>query len=202
MKINISLSGLPNFKSCPNTPDGKPGPNHFGTIHINTTIPEVEDAYIDALAGRPSHRPIVEMTIPSTLDPTLAPPGHHVASLFVQYVPYHLKNGKWDEETKKKYSDRVFDVIDEYAPGFKKLVIHRDVLAPPDLERIFGLTGGNIMHGSMSLDQLMWMRPSPGFGNYQMPIEGLYLCGAGAHPGGGVMGACGRNAAKKLISSL
>jgi len=141
------------------------------------------------------------MTLPSAVDPTIAPEGQHVAQLFIQYTPYNLKNGKsWTEEsTKDEFANRVFSVIDEYAPGFSKAIIGKDVLTPVDLEKIFGLTGGNIFHGSMGMDQLYWMRPVPGWSNYKTPIPKLYLCGAGTHPGGGVMGASGRNAAHKIM---
>ena len=141
---------------------------------------------------------MIEMTIPSTLDDTLAPSGKHVASLFVQHVPYTLRDDTW-ESARDQFADRVFAIIDELAPGFAASVLHRDVLAPPDLERIFGITGGNIFHGAMTPNRLWFRRPLPGLSGYRTPITGLYLCGAGTHPGGGVMGACGRNAATTIL---
>jgi len=126
--------------------------------------------------GKSSERPIIEMTIPSSLDKTVAPSGKHVAQLFVQYTPYHLSQGSWvDPRTKEVFADRVFDVIEEYAPGFKKSVVGRDILSPYDLETIFGLTGGNIFHSAMGLDQLFWFRPAPGFANYRSPIQNLFV---------------------------
>ncbi|KAM5140895.1 pyridine nucleotide-disulfide oxidoreductase domain-containing protein 2 [Mantella aurantiaca] len=203
-KINVAIDRLPNFLSIPNTPDGKPLPHHQCSIHLNSEhMKLLDEAREDACRGIPSTRPMIELCIPSSLDPTLAPPGCHVISIFSQYTPYTLTGGKrWDDEERNKYADNVFDWIEKYAPGFKSSVIGRDVLTPPDLERIFGLPGGNIFQGSMTLDQLYFARPGPGFSNYRSPIQGLYLCGSGAHPGGGVMGAPGRNAALVAMKDL
>ena len=199
-KINVALDRLPSFAA---RPGHAAGPQHCGTIHLVSTMEEIEAAYLDALAGEPSTRPVIEMTLPSALDPTLAPPGKHVMSLFVQYTPYALARGSWDDPgVKDAFADRVFRVIEEFAPGFTASVLARDVLSPFDLERIFSLTGGNIFHGAMRLDQLFWLRPAPGWSRYLTPIENLYLCGAGAHPGGGVLGAPGRNAARAALSDL
>ncbi|MBI4601687.1 MAG: NAD(P)/FAD-dependent oxidoreductase [Planctomycetes bacterium] len=199
-KINLALDRLPRF---PAHPGPEPGPQHRGTVHIVSTLEEIEAAYRDAAAGRPSSRPVIEMTLPSALDPSLAPPGKHVASLFVQYTPYRLADGSWDDPGRKDaFADRVFKVIEEYAPGFTASVIARDVLSPLDLERVFGLTGGNIFHGAMTLDQLFWLRPAPGWCRHRTPVPGLYLAGAGAHPGGGVLGAPGRNAAMAALRDL
>merc|ERR1719318_1841858 len=144
------------------------------------------------------------MTIPSSKDPTLAPEGHHVVLLFTMYTPYQLSNGRaWDETTRNQYADCVFDSIERYAPGFKDSVVGRDVLSPPDLESIFGLTGGNIFHGAMALDQLYATRPTAGHSvSPTTPVGNLLLCGSGAHPGGGVMGAPGRIAAQKTSEIL
>jgi phytoene dehydrogenase-like protein len=161
----------------------------------------MEVAFGDACAGRLPERPLIELTLPSALDRTLAPEGHFVASMFVQYVPYQIEGSSWDAE-RDRFADRVFRIIDEVAPGFSDSVIHKEVLAPPDIERVFGLTGGNIFQGAMSLDRLLFMRPLPGWSRYRTPISGLYLCGAAAHPGGGVMGACGRNAAGEILRDL
>eukprot|EP00761_Pharyngomonas_kirbyi_P001494 gb/GECH01001498.1/.p1 GENE.gb/GECH01001498.1/~~gb/GECH01001498.1/.p1 ORF type:complete len:618 (+),score=130.80 gb/GECH01001498.1/:1-1854(+) len=203
VKINVALDSLPNFTARPNPSDGSPGPQHRGTIHFLEHSHDIEEAYRDCLLGDPSARPVIEMTIPSAVDPTLAPPGKHVAQLFVQYVPYHLKEGSWNDTWRRDmFADRVFDVIEDYAPGFKQSVIERDVLTPIDLERVFGLHQGNIFHGSMGLDQLYFMRPVKGYSRYASPVPGLYLCGAGAHPGGGVSGAPGRNAANVVLKNL
>jgi phytoene dehydrogenase-like protein len=199
-KINVAIERLPNFSALPGE---APGPQHRGTVHLVSTLGEIEDAYHDALLGRPSARPVIEMTLPSSLDPSLAPRGQHVMSLFVQYTPYKLASGSWDDPgVKDAFADRVFSVIETYAPGFTRSVIARDVLSPVDLERVFGLTGGNIFHGAMGLDQLFWLRPAPGWSRYRTPVKGLYLCGAGAHPGGGVLGAPGRNAARAVLKDL
>ena len=198
-KINIALSELPDFTSVPGT---APGPQHRGTIHISPTMEYIERAYDDAKYGRPSERPIIEATIPSALDDTLAPPGQYVMSMFTQYFPYHLAPGLSLEAEKDKYADRCFDLMNQFAPNFKRSVIARQVLTPVDLEQRFGLTGGNIMQGVMSLSSLSFMRPVPGYADYRTPVRGLYLCGAATHPGGGVMGACGYNAAREILRDL
>ncbi|XP_027863688.1 pyridine nucleotide-disulfide oxidoreductase domain-containing protein 2 [Xiphophorus couchianus] len=201
-KINVALDKLPNFLASP-TPDDKPGPHHQCSIHLNCeNVDILEAAYKDAINGRPSARPMLEMTIPSVLDPTLAPPGCHVVSLFTQFTPYHIKGREWTQQDREDFADTVFDWVEQYAPGFKTSVVGRDILTPPDLEKIFGLTGGNIFHGSMSLDQLYLARPLPSLSDYRSPIKGLYLCGSGCHPGGGVMGSPGWNAALTVISDL
>jgi phytoene dehydrogenase-like protein len=144
---------------------------------------------------------MLEITIPTTYDPSLAPPGKHVANIFLQYVPYTLSPqvaASW-HALKESYADRVMGLIEEYAPGFRSLVLHRHVLSPLDLEEQYGLTGGNIFHGEMSTDQLYFLRPVPGWAQYRTPIRGLYVCGSGAHPGGGVTGAPGHNAAREIL---
>lgn len=203
-KINVAVDRLPSFLAAPNAPSGQPLPHHQCSIHLNCEdIPVLHQAFEDAVAGLPSRRPMIELCIPSSLDPTLAPRGCHVISLFTQYTPYTLAAGKqWDELEKNAYADRVFDCIEAYAPGFKGSVLGRDILTPPDLERIFGLPGGNIFHGAMSLEQLYFARPVPLHSSYRSPLQGLYLCGSGAHPGGGVMGAAGRNAAHVVFEDL
>lgn len=201
-KINVAVDKLPNFLAAP-TPDGKPGPHHQCSIHLNCESVEVlEDAYKDAMNGCFSKRAMLEMTIPSVLDPTLAPPGCHVVSLFTQFTPYYIEGREWTDQDREAYADLVFDWVERYAPGFKRSVVGRDILAPPDLERIFGLTGGNIFHGSMSLDQLYLARPLPSLSDYRSPLKGLYLCGSGSHPGGGVMGSSGWNAALTVMADL
>uniref|UniRef100_A0A0D9R0F9 Pyridine nucleotide-disulfide oxidoreductase domain-containing protein 2 n=1 Tax=Chlorocebus sabaeus TaxID=60711 RepID=A0A0D9R0F9_CHLSB len=203
-KINVAVDRLPSFLAAPNGPRDQPLPHHQCSIHLNcedTLL--LHQAFEDAVDGLPSHRPMIELCIPSALDPTLAPSGCHVVSLFTQYTPYTLAGGKaWDEQERDAYADRVFDCIEVYAPGFKDSVVGRDILTPPDLERIFGLPGGNIFHCAMSLDQLYFARPVPLHSGYRCPLQGLYLCGSGAHPGGGVMGAAGRNAAHAAFRDL
>jgi phytoene dehydrogenase-like protein len=198
-KINIALSELPDFTAAPGT---APGPQHCGTIHISPTMEYIERAYDDAKYGVPSRQPIIEATIPSSLDDTLAPRGQYVMSMFTQYFPYRLAEGLSLEQEKEKYADRCFDLMNQYAPNFKRSVIARQVLSPVDLEQRFGLTGGNIMQGTMSLSSLSFMRPVPGYADYRTPVRGLYLCGAATHPGGGVMGACGYNAAREILRDM
>jgi len=200
-KINLAVNQLPNFKAYPTDASGKPGPNHMGTIHFEETLEELDDAYKDAAAGRPSKKPIIEMTIPSSVDKTVAPNGGHVVQLFCQHAPYKLANGSWsDPSTKEAFANRVFSVIEEYAPGFKKSIIGKDILSPLDLENIFDLPNGNIFHGAMGLDQLYWARPAFGFARHRSPVKNLYMCGAGCSPGGGVMGAAGRNCSTILLA--
>ncbi|XP_033880184.2 pyridine nucleotide-disulfide oxidoreductase domain-containing protein 2 isoform X1 [Acipenser ruthenus] len=201
-KINIAVDRLPNFLAAPNSPDRNPGPHHQCSIHLNCESMDVLDqAYRQATEGRPSTRPMLEVCIPSVLDPTLAPSGCHVISVFSQFTPYWLQGGRaWEQKDRDSYADTVFEWIERYAPGFKQSVVGKEVLTPPDLERIFGLTGGNIFHGAMTLDQLYLARPLPSFSDYRSPIRGLYLCGSGAHPGGGVMGSAGWNAALTALA--
>jgi phytoene dehydrogenase-like protein len=195
LKINVALSEVPNFTALPGD---KPGPQHHGTMHVVPDQDYIERAFDDAKYGRPSQNPILECCLPSAVDPTVAPPGQHLMSMFIQYAPYKLQDGNWDE-LKEKFADRCFDILDEYAPNFKRSVIARQVVSPLDLERTFNLTGGNIFQGSMTLNQLFMFRPVPGYSNYRTPIKGLYLCGSAAHPGGGVLGAAGMNAAKEML---
>jgi phytoene dehydrogenase-like protein len=195
LKINVALSELPSFAARPGT---APGPHHRGTIHIAPDQDYIERAYDEAKYGRPSSRPVLECTIPSVVDPSVAPPGQHLMSMFVQYAPYVLREGTWDAQ-REAFADRCFDLLNEYAPNFKRSAIARQVLTPLDLERVFGLTGGNIFQGAMTPSQLFSFRPVPGWASYRMPLRGLYLCGAAAHPGGGVMGTPGLNAARAIL---
>ncbi|TRY84079.1 hypothetical protein DNTS_008926 [Danionella cerebrum] len=203
-KINVAVDKLPDFLAAPNIREGIPGPHHQCSIHLNCENVEVlEKAYSEAQRGLPSTRPMIEMTIPSVLDPTLAPPGCHVVSLFIQFTPYLLEGQRaWTSEDKERFADSVFDWVECYAPGFKNSIVGTDVLTPSDLERVFGLTGGNIFHGSMSLDQLYLARPLPSVADYRSPVKGLYLCGSGSHPGGGVMGAAGWNSAVRVLEDF
>ncbi|KAK8673219.1 hypothetical protein V6N13_111568 [Hibiscus sabdariffa] len=202
-KINLAVDKLPEFHCCNSIYPGS-GPQHTGTIHIGSeSMEEIDSACQDAVNGLPSRRPVIEMTIPSVLDKTISPPGKHVINLFIQYTPYNPSDGRWDDPAYRElFALRCFNLIDEYAPGFSSSVIGYDMLTPPDLEREIGLTGGNIFHGAMGLDSLFLMRPVKGWSNYRTPLAGLYLCGSGAHPGGGVMGAPGRNAAKLVLEDF
>jgi len=196
-KINLALSEVPDF-AC--LRGNTPGPQHRGTIHLCPTREYIERAFDCAKYGHISDRPIIEATIPSSLDDTVAPRGKHVMSMFTQYFPYRLAPDAGTlEENKRSYAERCIDIMTEYAPNFRRAVIDYQVLAPADLEARFGLTGGNIMQGTMALSSLSFMRPVPGYANYRTPIRGLYLCGAATHPGGGVMGACGYNAAREIL---
>ncbi|HMF10758.1 MAG TPA: NAD(P)/FAD-dependent oxidoreductase [Gemmataceae bacterium] len=195
LKINVALSEPPNFKALPSS---GVGPHHRGTMHIGPTMEYLERAYDDAKYGKPSESPMLECTMASAVDPTVAPEGKHLMSMFVQYAPTKLREGNWDD-AKERFADRCFAIVDEYAPNFSRSVIHRQVLSPLDLERRFGLTGGNIFQGAMTLGSLFFLRPAAGYANYRTPIRGLYLCGSAAHPGGGVMGACGYNAAREIL---
>ena len=195
LKINVALAELPSFRACPGV---EAGPQHRGTIHVCPGLDYIERAYDDAKYGRPSERPVLECTIPSVVDPTVAPPGRHLMSIFVQYAPYALRASSWDD-IGDRFADRCFDLLDEYAPNFRRSVLARQVLTPLDLERTFNLTGGNIFQGAMTPGQLFSFRPVPGSAGYRTPVKGLYLCGAAAHPGGGVMGAPGRNAAREIL---
>ena len=197
-KINLALNSLPEFTAYPGTSPGAPGPHHKATMHICPSIDYVERAWDDAKYGRASERPLLELTIPTMYDATLAPPGKHIMGIFLQYAPYTLRQGTWDE-LREPFGDRVISLIEEYAPNIRQIVEHRQVLSPLDLERRFGITDGNIFHGEMSLDQMFAMRPVAGWARYRTPISGLYLCGSGAHPGGGVMGAPGFNCAREML---
>jgi phytoene dehydrogenase-like protein len=197
-KINLALNGLPEFTAYPGGAPSGPGPHHKATMHICPSIDYVERAWDDAKYGRASQRPLLELTIPTMYDASLAPPGKHIMGIFLQYAPYTLREGTWDE-LREPFGDRVISLIEEYAPNIRQIVEHRQVLSPLDLERRFGITGGNIFHGEMSLDQMFAMRPVAGWARYRTPVAGLYLCGSGAHPGGGVMGAPGFNCAREML---
>ena len=198
MKINLAVSELPDFTGLPG--NAEVGPQHRGTIHIGCSVNYLERAYDDAKHGRPSVRPVVEMTIPTSVDRTLTPNGHHILSLFVQYAPYKLADGlEWNESLKNEFADRCVAEIARFAPNVPSSILHRQILSPVDLESVYGLTGGNIFQGAMPLHQLFSLRPVAGWSDYRTPVEGLYLCGSAAHPGGGVMGACGLNASREML---
>jgi phytoene dehydrogenase-like protein len=195
-RMNVALSELPDF-SC--RPGKQPRDHHASGIIIGPTIAYLEQAYLDARATGWSRKPVVEMLIPSTLDDSLAPVGRHVASLFVQHVAPHLPDNRSWDDAKDRFADLVVDTVSEHAPNFKASILGRQVLSPLDLERRFGLLDGDIFHGQLTLDQLFSARPVLGYANYRMPVPRLYLCGSGAHPGGGVTGVPGRNAAREII---
>jgi phytoene dehydrogenase-like protein len=192
-KVNMALDGLPSFTCLPG-----PGPHLRGAVSISPSIEYMERAYDQAKYGRYSRRPYIDIVLPSLTDPSVAPPGKHVMSCFVQYAPYHLKEGTWDEH-REAFGDTVVNTIAEYAPNLKDLILHRQVLTPLDIEREFGLTEGNIFQGELTLEQLFFLRPAPGWAKYRTPIADLYMCGSATHPGGGIMGAPGRNAALVML---
>ncbi|MDQ3803084.1 MAG: NAD(P)/FAD-dependent oxidoreductase [Acidobacteriota bacterium] len=192
-KVNLALDGLPDFTALPG-----PGAHLRGAVSISPSVEYMERAYDDAKYGRFSRRPYIDIVIPSLTDPSVAPPGKHVMSCFVQYAPYHLKEGTWDER-REEFGDTVVDTIAEHAPNFRELILRRQVLTPLDLEREFGLSEGNIFQGELTLEQLFFLRPAPGWAQYRTPIRDLYMCGSATHPGGGIMGASGRNGALKIM---
>ena len=200
-RMNVALSELPDFT-------GRPGRNaqahHGAGIIIAPGMDYLERAYLDARTDGWSSAPVIEMLIPSTLDSSLAPEGQHVASLFVQHVAPQLPGERsWaDDHEKNAFADRVIDTVTRYAPNFKGSVLGRQVLSPLDLEQRFGLVDGDIFHGQLGLDQMFTTRPVLGAADYRMPLQGLYLCGSGAHPGGGVTGAPGHNAAREILADL
>jgi phytoene dehydrogenase-like protein len=189
-RMNVALSALPRFSVLP-----EPGPHHGSGIIFAPSLAYMDRAYLDARAEGMARAPVVEMVIPSTLDDTLAPKGAHVASLFCQHF---APEADW-ERRKPEAVERIFGVIEAHAPGFRQSVIAHSALSPADLERVFGLTGGDIFHGQLSLDQLWSARPVLGHADYRAPVKGLYLCGSGAHPGGGVTGAPGHNCAREVL---
>lgn len=198
-RMNVALSELPDFKCLP----GKHrAPHHTAGIIMAPTLAYMERAYFDARSHGWSKQPIVEMLIPSTLDDSLAPPGQHVASLFCQHVAPQLPNGaSWDAH-REEVADLMIETVNTHAPNFKASVLGRQIMSPLDLERTFGLIGGDIFHGALSLDQMFSARPMLGHGNYRGPLPGLYMCGSGTHPGGGVTGAPGHNAAREVIADF
>ncbi len=192
-KVNLALSRPPDFTALPGD-----GAHLRGAISISPSVDYIEQAYDDAKYGDFSKRPYLDVMVPSTLDPTLAPPGKHIMSIFVQYAPYRLRAGNWDDR-REELGDTVIETLAEFAPNLPKAILHRQVLTPLDLEREFGLTGGNIFQGELWPSQLFFLRPVPGWAQYRTPVKNLYLCGSGAHPGGGVMGAPGFNAAREIL---
>ena len=192
-KVNLALAELPNLTCLPGR-----GPHLRGAISISPSVAYLERAYDEAKYGQFSRRPYMDIVIPSMLDPAMAPPGKHVMSIFVQYAPYQQAGG-WSDERREALGDAVVDTLSEYAPNLRSAILHRQVITPADIERIVGLSEGNIFQGELSLQQMFFLRPTPAWARYSTPIEGLWQCGAGTHPGGGVMGASGRNAAFELL---
>jgi phytoene dehydrogenase-like protein len=178
------------------------GPHLRGAMSISPSVEYMERAYDDAKYGNFSRRPYIDMVIPSLTDPSVAPPGKHVMSCFVQYAPYKLRPGlNWDDQ-KESFGDTVVNTIAEYAPNIKDIILHRQVITPLDLEREWGLSEGNIFQGELSLEQLFFLRPAPGYARFRTPIQNLYMCGSATHPGGGIMGAPGRLAALEMLKDL
>lgn len=209
-KVNLALNGLPAFTSLPAGSAAENNAYLGGHIVISPTLEYLERAYDDAKYGRFSAQPYLDVIIPSVLDSSLAPAGQHVMSITMQYAPYKLRGSEgareqgngWDERQKQALADKILDTLSQYAPNLKDLVRHCQIITPLDWEQEYGLTEGSIFHGEMALDQLLFMRPVPGYGQYRTPVSRLYLCGAGTHPGGGVTGAPGYNAAREILSDL
>ncbi|MCZ6696860.1 MAG: NAD(P)/FAD-dependent oxidoreductase [Acidobacteria bacterium] len=200
-KVNLALSGLPEFTALKKTAaSGDGNATLTGRIHIGPEIDYLERAFDEVKYGDFSKHPYLDVTIPSLTDPSLAPSGKHVMSVFMQYAPYRLKNGDWAQR-RDELGKTVIDTIAAYAPNLPGLILHSQVITPADLETTYGLTGGHIFHGEMALDQIFTMRPLLGWARYRTPIGGLYLCGAGTHPGGGVTGSPGANAARAILKA-
>ncbi len=192
-KVNLALDGLPDFTCMPGN-----GPHLRGAISISPSIDYIERAYDDAKYGEFSRKPYMDIIIPSMIDPGMAPPGKHVMSIFVQYAPYNL-NGGWTPERREAFGDTVIDTLAEYAPNLRSIIRHRQVITPHEIEATTGLTEGNIFQGELALHQLFFLRPAPAWSRYTTPIRSYYQCGAGTHPGGGIMGASGRLAALEIL---
>jgi len=193
-KVNLALDALPDFTCLPGN-----GPHLRGALSISPSVDYMERAYDQAKYGEFSRRPYIDMVIPSLTDPSVAPPGKHVLSCFVQYAPYQLASGTWDEQ-REAFGDAVIDTLAGYAPNIRNIILHRQVVTPLDLEREWGLTEGNIFQGELTPDQLFFARPVPGWAQYTTPIRNLWMCGSATHPGGGIMGAPGRNAALRILN--
>ena len=197
-KVNLALDGLPEFKCLPGA-----GEHLRGAISFSPSIDYMEQAYDDAKAGRFSRRPYIDMVIPTLVDPSMAPPGKHVMSCFVQYAPYRLADGdEWDDARREAFGKTVVDTIADRAPNIRDLILHAQVLTPKDIEERFGLSEGNIFQGELSLEQLFFNRPVAGWARYRTPLRNLWMCGSATHPGGGIMGASGRLAAMHVLRSL
>jgi phytoene dehydrogenase-like protein len=196
-KANIALDGMPTFPAIPE------GSNlYHGDMHFIDSMERMERAYDDWKAGTWSKDPYVDMVIPTVTDPTMAPPGKHFMSCFVQYCPYEIEGRAWTEPEREAFGKTVIDQIANYSPNFKSLILHYEVRTPADIEDQIGITEGNIFHGELTMDQLLFNRPVPGYAQYRSPVSGLYMCGSSTHPGGGVMSAPGANAAREILADL
>lgn len=196
-KLNIALDGLPHFPAL-----GDDHPLMSGDMHFIDTVEQLEMAYDDWKAGQWSQNPYIDLLIPTMTDPTMAPPGKHYMSVFVQYAPPKLKGKDWTDADRDAFGQTVIDKIARYSPNFKDLILHAEVRTPREIENEVGLTEGNIFQGELSMDQLFFNRPIPGYAQYRAPIRGLYMCGSSNHPGGGVMAAPGANAAREILRDL
>jgi phytoene dehydrogenase-like protein len=199
-KVNLALDGLPEFTCMPNSVTTE----HLrGALSFSPSVDRMEQAYDDAKHGRPSTRPYIDMIIPTMVDSSMAPPGKHVVSCFVQYAPYHLADGAvWDDAARDAFGESVIDTIEERVPNIRDLILHKQVLTPLDMEETFGLSEGNIFQGELSLEQLFFNRPVPGWAGFRTPLRSLWMCGSAVHPGGGIMGAPGRIAALAVAKDL
>jgi phytoene dehydrogenase-like protein len=196
-KLNIALDGLPDFPAL-----GKGNPLIAGDMHFMDSVERLERAYDDWKNGTWSKDPYVDMLIPTLTDPTMAPPGKHYMSVFVQYVPPKVHGRDWTDEDRDAFGQTVIDQIANYSPNFKDLILHTEVRTPREIEAEVGLTEGNIFQGELTMDQLLFNRPFPGYAQYRGPVKGMYMCGSSTHPGGGVMAAPGANAAREILRDL
>ena len=199
-KINLAVTELPKFLCLPERSGDRPGPEHLGTVHLCPDMEHLERAWLEAKDGAPSTEPMIEMYLQTATDPSLAPPGRHILSLFTQYFPYNLRPGLDLDDERERFADRVVEIIGRYAPNVPESILHRQILTPRDLETRFGLTGGHIFHGDLLPPMLWSQRPARGFWGARTPLPGLFLCGSGAHPGGCVFGAPGFNAAQAALA--
>ena len=196
-KLNIALDGMPSFPALP-----KGSPLHQSDMHFIDSMERMERAYDDWKEGTWSKDPYVDMVIPTTIDPTMAPPGKHFMSCFIQYCPYKLEGRDWTSDEKEQFAQTVINQIADYSPDFKDLILHYEVRTPQTIEEEIGITEGNIFHGELTMDQILFNRPVPGYAQYRSPVGGLYMCGSSTHPGGGVMAAPGANAAREILADL
>jgi phytoene dehydrogenase-like protein len=196
-KLNIAMDGVPNFTALP-----KGAPSIRGDLHFTDTIEKMEAAYDDWKAGQFSQNPFQDVMIPTLIDPTMTPPGKHFMSCFVQYAPPKIEGRDWTDADRDAFRDACLNQIEQYAPGFKSLILHAEVRTPRELEAEVGLTDGNIFQGEVTFDQMFFNRPVPGYANYRSPIRDLWICGSSTHPGGGVTGAPGRNAAAEVLRDM
>ena len=195
-KVNLALDAAPDFTCMPGW-----GPHLRGAVSISPSLDYLERAYDDAKYGAFSREPYIDIVIPSAIDPGMAPPGKHVMSCFVQYAPYELREGNWDD-SREAFGDAVIDTLARYIPNLTDIILHRQVLTPLDIERTTGLSQGNIFQGELSPSQLFFLRPAAGYAKYRTPVRGYYQCGSGTHPGGGIMGAPGKLAAGTVLADL